>query len=254
MTVDDIRQLLDTDERNLARKILHFGHNLRGTAQYWFTQPTNLIEMTKQLGNATAFFTFSVADLQWPDLAKFLKNDCTISDAVAHAPLTVSSYVMTRFELFFKYFLKPYLSIEDYRYRVEWQHRGSLHIHGLAWPENAPNCKRCTEQEIVTFWDKFVSAMNPAMQPNDNPDNFYWPVDPHPSSIHHRDVHDLDQHLKNLVNVCQRHTRCSAGYCLRTQRNGQQKCRFGFPKPLQQHTTVSFAVDDNGHGNHASHK
>ena len=32
-------------------------------------------------------------------------------------------------------------------------------------------------------------------------------------------------------------TRCSAAYCLRTQ-NGQQKCRFGYPKQLQPETTI----------------
>ena len=43
--------------------------------------------------------------------------------------------------------------------------------------------------------------------------------------------------MTDLVAIWQRHTRCSTAYCLRT-RNGQQKCRFGYPKPLQLETTL----------------
>ena len=57
-------------------------------------------------------------------------------------------------------------------------------------------------------------------------------------------VEDFDQDLADLIATCQRHTRCSASYCLRT-RNGQQKCRFGYPKPLQSETTLITEDDDN---------
>ena len=50
-------------------------------------------------------------------------------------------------------------------------------------------------------------------------------------------VRDFNQDLADLVATCQRHTRCSAAYCQRTH-NGQQKCRFGYPKPLQPETTL----------------
>ena len=48
------------------------------------------------------------------------------------------------------------------------------------------------------------------------------------------DVQDFDQ---DLVATCQRHTRCSTAYCLRT-RHGRQECCFGYLKPLQPHTYV----------------
>ena len=48
---------------------------------------------------------------------------------------------------------------------------------------------------------------------------------------------DFDQDLADLVATCQRHTRCSAAYCLRSK-NGQQQCRFGYPKPLQRSTAI----------------
>ena len=51
------------------------------------------------------------------------------------------------------------------------------------------------------------------------------------------EIQDFDTDLADLVATCQRHTRCSAAYCLRT-RNGRQECRFGYPKPLQPHTAI----------------
>ena len=47
----------------------------------------------------------------------------------------------------------------------------------------------------------------------------------------------FDQDLADLVATCQRHTRCSPAYCLRTK-NGRQQCRFGYPKPLQANTAI----------------
>jgi hypothetical protein len=50
-------------------------------------------------------------------------------------------------------------------------------------------------------------------------------------------VDNFEEDLSDLIATCQRHTCCSAVYCLRT-RNGQQKCRFGYPKPLQPETSL----------------
>ena len=56
------------------------------------------------------------------------------------------------------------------------------------------------------------------------------------------EVQNFEEDLSDLIATCQRHTCCSAAYCLRT-RNGQQKCRFGYPKPLQPETSL---VTDDG--------
>ena len=46
-----------------------------------------------------------------------------------------------------------------------------------------------------------------------------------------------------IAATCQRHTRCSAAYCLRTK-HGQQECRFGYPKPLQPRTVLVTEGDE----------
>ena len=254
LTAQDIRLMLNEDRRALTNRILSYGKTLRGSPQYWFSQRKNLMAMINQLGNASVFFTFSVADHHWPDLRRFLDTDGrSIHEAIAHSPLTVDSYVMLRFQIFFDHFLSPYLQVEDYWYRIEWQHRGSLHIHGLAWLENVPDALEATERHIAEYWDRFVNSWNPAMQPGDNPLNFFWYVDPnqHPCAKQLRaiNVEELDRDLKDLVNMCQKHTRCTPGYCLRVMDDGQQKCRFNFPKPIRNLTTAVFTHDDNGQRN-----
>ena len=62
-------------------------------------------------------------------------------------------------------------------------------------------------------------------------------TDPHICNKPYAEVEDLQQDLSYLVATYQHHTRCSPAYCLRTQ-DGQQKRRFGYPKPLQPETTL----------------
>ena len=93
-----------------------------------------------------------------------------------------------------------------------------------------------------------VSTINPAVLPDgSNLSDAPAPkVDPHICNISYQDIHDFDQDLADLVATCQRHTRCSASYCLRTK-HGKQECRFGYPKPLQPHTAI-VTGDEPTHG------
>ncbi len=62
-------------------------------------------------------------------------------------------------------------------------------------------------------------------------------TNPHVCNKPYSEVEDHQQDLNDLIATCQRHTRCSAAYCLRTK-NGVQKCRFNYPKPIQPETVV----------------
>lgn len=63
---------------------------------------------------------------------------------------------------------------------------------------------------------------------------------PHPSACQPgQDIDDAD--YQDLVNSVERHTRCSAAYCLR-QKGAQQTptCRFKFPREVQEQTNIQF--------------
>ena len=54
--------------------------------------------------------------------------------------------------------------------RFEWQHRGSPHVHGLAWLPGAPDVQLFTDpaaaeenrQQAIAFFDSVISTRNPA--------------------------------------------------------------------------------------------
>ena len=124
----------------------------------------------------------------------------------------------------------------------EWQHRGSPHVHGLAWLDNAPdvakivslaNASAAQHDVIITFVDKLVSTTNPAINPDgSNMDDLLPPSTmPYVCNIPYSDVVNIQQDLVHLISTCRRHTR-PASHCLQTK-GGSQQCHFGYPKPLQ---------------------
>ena len=68
-------------------------------------------------------------------------------------------------QLFIRDILKstvaPIGEIADYFYRVEFQQRGSPHIHGLFWIKDAPQYEKDSNEEVVTFVDKFITCCKP---------------------------------------------------------------------------------------------
>jgi hypothetical protein len=54
--------------------------------------------------------------------------------------------------------LHPIGKVNDYFYRVEFQQRGSPHIHILIWVEDAPKYKENPNEDIVEYIDKHVSC------------------------------------------------------------------------------------------------
>ena len=126
---------------------------------------------------------------------------------------------------------------------------GSTHIHGIAWFPNAPDVEKllATEddsdliaavEDITSYADDVVSTTNRAIaMDGSNPETAPSPKTK-PQHACNKEVEDFSMDLVDLIATCQRHTRCSAAYCLR-KKKGKQECRFGYPKPLQQVTTIT---------------
>lgn len=60
--------------------------------------------------------------------------------------------------------VKPLGEVSDYFWRVEFQQRGSLHIHALLWIKNAPDILQLTESVIgrmllAHYVDSIVSVL-----------------------------------------------------------------------------------------------
>ena len=254
LSLDELCDMIGRQGDSFSNRVLHYGTNLRGTKQYWYKQRSNLISMVDTLGLPTIFFTHSAADLQWPELAHLICPDPTSkvsrAKAVIENPAVADWFFTHRVQKFIDAYYIGVLGATDYWLRFEWQHRGSPHVHGLAWLPNAPDVERlmshaddAVKDEIIQYADGIVSTINPAVLPDGSniDDAPAAKTDPHICNKVYNEVTDFKQDLIDLVATCQRHSRCSTAYCLRTH-NGQQVCRFHYPKDLQLDTSI--AIDE----------
>ena len=87
------------------------------------------------------------------------------SDLIQKDPVTCVRNFEHMVQLFILDVLKSSImtigEITDYFYRVEFQQRGSPHIHGLLWIKNAPQYEKDPNEKVVTFVDKFITSHKP---------------------------------------------------------------------------------------------
>ncbi|CEP10863.1 hypothetical protein, partial, partial [Parasitella parasitica] len=156
--------------------------------------------MIRQLGTPTLFVTISAAETKWPELLVALKKlvdgvIITEDDAdqleddekrrlIQSDPVTCASYFDKRFRALKGTWttdnainaFSPYI-MGDYYYRVEFQHRGSPHVHMLIYLKDAPILDNTLEDpeaiasnvsEIEAFVDKIMSAKTVTLNPQLN--------------------------------------------------------------------------------------
>ena len=151
---------------------------LRNSPPYLEARKKDIFAMIRQLSLPTWFISLSAADTRWTDLLKMLaklNEDAELTDTdienmtwqektklVQKDPVTCSRYFDHRVNEFLNTVLKskcePIGKVRDYFYRVEFQQRGSPHIHMLVWVENAPKLDTNTEDEIVQFVDQYLTC------------------------------------------------------------------------------------------------
>ena len=133
--------------------------------------------MVDTLGLPTIFFTHSAADLQWPELARLICPDNPDSrtaraKAVIDNPALSDWFFYHRIIEFVKVFSVGVLGATDYWLRFEWQHRGSPHVHGLAWFPETPDVEHLVDDsndtlkgEVIKHADHLVSTIKPCCPP-----------------------------------------------------------------------------------------
>ena len=134
--------------------------------------------MVDTLGFPTIFFTHSVADLQWPELARLICSDnpecsSSLNKAVLENPPIADCFFYHRIQKFIQAFYVGVLVATNYWVRFEWQHHGNPHVHGLAWLSGAVNVEQIiaddtdtAKEELIRYVDKIVTTLNPAILPD----------------------------------------------------------------------------------------
>ena len=158
-----------------------FMSSIRSAPEFWETKKKQLFAMLRQLDNPTFFITFSPAEIDWPELIIQLhryfevdpaKNNVSIEDVekmsrdykidlVSRDPVTTARYFENRIRHLLNFtFHKegPFKAnpIIDFFWKVEFQARGSPHVHMMVWtrdrpkyivgtPLNSPECNAIIE-------------------------------------------------------------------------------------------------------------
>ena len=152
---------------------------IRNSPQYWENQKKEVFAMIRQLGLPTLFMSLSANDLHWTELiialgklidnkdyTEALKNNTlswgTRSRLVQSDPVTCVRHFDHRVSQFIQTILKspqsPLGSLEDYFYRVEFQQRGSPHIHMLAWITGSPKYGENDNEEVIGYINQVASC------------------------------------------------------------------------------------------------
>ena len=141
---------------------------------------------------------FYIENLNWEEKCRLIQSD----------PVTCARHFDFQFNTFLKKFLlneiAPLGKVKDWFYRVEYQQRGSPHVHMLIWLEDAPVFGVDKDEDVSSFIDKIITCRKP----------------------------DDDTTLLNLVNrQMHRHSHTC-------RKRGKSLCRFNYPQPPMRSTRI----------------
>ena len=160
-TVEDLQQMQSQRQSSqFISKVSRYAANLSGTAACWRKIRDDLKAIITHKGAPTFFFTFSAADMHWPELHTFFDTDCTHSPSdnrknIINNPHLVDRFFTKRIEAFMKHWLYDTLDADWHWYRHEHQGvKGSIHCHGPAKLKNDPGLCDLTEKALKGFWPR----------------------------------------------------------------------------------------------------
>ena len=234
LTASQIRSI---DAQNLQNLICQdqaylFLRQIPGSPPYWQRFMYEVIAMVKQLGIPTWFMTLSCADLRWPELFQIIARTQgkNLTDEQVDAlsynercsmlnfnPVLAAKHFQYRVETFFTEVLlsnaNPIGKIVYYALRIEFQMRGSPHLHALIWTSDCPKLTSETKEDYVDYIDQRVHA--------------------------HLPNEDQDRELHELVKTYQKHSHSKT---CRKYKN--IKCRFNFGQFFTNRTIVAEPLSD----------
>ena len=212
------------------RDATRFMQPLRGTPAYWDKTLKDLNAMLRQIGKPTFFLTFSAAEMRWPEVVEVIKAQQgelgdfseldwnAKCDILRSNPITVMRMFEKRVDALMSNLIlspaQPIGEVEDYFYRVEFQARGSPHIHMLVWIKNAPVFEKDSDSTVCSFIDRYITCTMP---------------DP-----------ATDPELNKIVSEVQVHSRNHSKSC----KKGNVACRFGFPRLPMDQTLITRPVEN----------
>ncbi|XP_061393643.1 uncharacterized protein LOC133329165 [Musca vetustissima] len=208
---------------------------IRTSPAHWEGEKKKAVAMIRQFGLPTFFITLSAAETKWLELLVILSKtvdniDISEDDAsnlsfsekarlIRSDAITCSRYFDFRFRQLFSLFkmndgIFDEHFVEKYYWRVEFQQRGSPHIHGMYWLKDAPKIDLTNSSSfasVISFIDKYIST------------------------------NGSDEQLQEYI-AYQRHNHNRS--CTREYR-GEKICRYGMPYPPLPATEILLPLPEN---------
>jgi hypothetical protein len=251
LNADLMNEFLATGEAKL------FLRTIRSSPSFWEWKKMEINAMIRQLGCPSFFMTFSPAEIDCVELTIIMykiAHDKTITkeeaseisrderlELVRKDPVTVARYFENRMIALLKYLKSPtgpYAEnrIIEYFWRIDFQERGSPHLHMLTWNENAPkffskeeyaNVQEEKENNrfLVNYIDKYITTFRPE-------DDI---IREDPVWIENSNMRTPIYH--ESVNISFQIHKCRDS-CLIEDNFGNKLCKKGFPKPILDNTLI----------------
>jgi len=253
----DLTKTLETCVEKLTPQF----STIKGSPGFWRHESRKLLSTVccPIMQKPTFFMTLSAADTFWIDfMANALpeKTDGEIAgmtktqrnDILAENPDLAVSHFYHRWTALWDEIIngdsKPLGHVEDFYWRIEFQARGSPHVHMMLWIKDAPECSGLSDGPLPNVLREFIdfkvsTNISPAMAELDmsslrHPCTVRTPVAT-PGDKY------FDAHVQSLARVAQVHE-CTS-YCSDTKR--RTACRFGFPQELQHESVVQTVFRNN---------
>ena len=246
--------LKDIDKASIERTDMGFRafKNVRGTAPYFEENKRRLYAMIRQLESPHLFFTTSHGEMHLLHLLKALKEKDVrrevLWDEVREMgsgerysllkkyPIEVVSHLDARFKhrvssLRQKKSLGKY-HVADYFYRIEFQQRGSAHIHCMFWladnkgvpPPRLSLDDTANDEEYKRFHSSIISATSHLKGTEEDPE------DSHTRCQHHSHTFSCEKKKKGFYYISPEEGHGAMDGKLREEAVKVPKCRHGFPK------------------------
>ena len=177
---ETVRSFVSEDKSYMFMKAV------KGTPAYWKQFLYDVLAMVKQLNLPTFFLSLSCADLRWDELILIIArlNQIDIQETeidyfrkceiLNQNPVLTARHFQFRVEVFFKEIILnkngPLGEVSHYVIKVEFQLRGSPHIHSFLWVVNAPILTKETKEEYIAFVDSIIRTDLP--DEHDEPELF----------------------------------------------------------------------------------
>ena len=165
----------------LCENCYSFMRDIRGTQAYWNSVKIQLFAMIHTLGPPTFFVTLSAGQNNWVDfmivLSRSMGQNLSEEQAANLSasergelmrtnPVVTARHFAHRFQCFLREVIKgsgqPIGEVVDYFWRIEFQLRGSPHVHSMWWIRDAPNLDTTAGRQIAPqYIDRYISVNIP---------------------------------------------------------------------------------------------